>query len=158
MRTRIAIALACALAFPVWALTLAQVRTQADAYIDSIAAAARNRIITCLETQENCQTGWSCTTPCNTTAAAGSLCQTAQSDPGLLDQCGVATGESTFASRGITLPANAPVCFKLNVYSGPGGRGGNLCYRTQHAGTVYERCRGFGPQASRFSSEWTAVQ
>jgi hypothetical protein len=139
------------------ALTLAQTRTAADAYIDSIEDNARTRIQACLADREDCSTAWSCTALCNTTAGAGSICQNPQTDAGRLNQCGVATGTHTFADRGIALPAQAPVCFQLVTYEGPGGRGGSLCYRAQHSGTLYERCRGFGPQAASFTHAWEAV-
>jgi hypothetical protein len=154
---KLALILSLVLVTSASALTLTQTRTAADVYIDSIEDNARTRIQVCLADREDCSTAWSCTSPCNTTSGAGSICQNTQTDQGRLDPCGVATGTHTFASRGIALPSTAPVCFRLVTYEGPGGRGGALCYRAQHAGITYERCRGFGPQATNFSSNWAPL-
>lgn len=162
MRTKIVFVITLAVALQASAITIGQVQTVLDSWIDAREVAITNAINTCLANQEACYTGWSCASdiPCNTVTADSSACTNTLTDPGISDACGVPTGVATFASRGFTLPATAPICFKVNTYTrnGPSARGAQVCYRGRFNGVTYERCRGYGPQTSAFNSPWHVVQ
>jgi len=139
------------------AITLGQVQTQADNRIAVILPAVQNAMATCLASKDGCYTTWSAPTPCNTVTADSTMCTMAQTDPGMPDPCGVATGLQTFASYGITLPATDIFQYRINTYVGPGGRGVQVCVRAQFNGTTYERCIGNGVQAAAFTHPWQAI-
>ena len=157
------------LAIPAWAaLTLAQTEALVDSLIDGGQASINASINACLVTAEGCYTGWSCSTAnqCNVLASDSALCMSTQDDPG--DPMATLTGETTcsvtgapgttFASHGFPLPGTSQACYKANVYNGPGGKGVQLCYRVKYAGTIYQKCRGYGPQAAAFNVDWAAAQ
>jgi len=158
-------ALALALVpLPGSAITILQVRTQVQDRIAVIWPTIQTLLTTCLAQQEDCYTTWSIggagsvADLCNTVTADSVVCTMAQTDPGVSDQCGIATGSHTFASYGITLPANDIMAYKLNSYSGPGGRGAQICGRLKYNGTAYERCYAMGPQAAGFTdSAWRVI-
>jgi hypothetical protein len=151
-----------------WAAqTLASTQAALDAQIDAAQATIVGNINTCLASADGCNTGWSCSTAnyCANVDAGSSICLITQDDPGIrtatIDSnnttCTVQPGILTFASHAFSLTPTAAMCFKSNVYSGPGGRGVQLCYRYQYAGLYYEKCRGYGPQASSFNVAWHTV-
>lgn len=139
------------------AITLAQVQSQADTRLTAIWPNIQTAMATCLASSDGCYTTWSTASLCNTVTADSTMCQMAQTDPGLSDQCGVATGKQTFASYSLTLPANDIFQYRISSYVGPGGKGVQVCARAQFNGTTYERCIANGPQAAGFTHAWQAV-
>ncbi len=142
-------------------ITLNQAKAQADARIGAIWPTARDAITTCLNTRDDCYTTWSSgssTTLCNTAPADANDCQMVQVDNGAPDSCGRITGNYTFASYGITLPATDLLSYIMNAYSGPHGKGVQACFRIKYNGVIYEQCKAAGPQAGDFNSNWTAIQ
>ena len=157
------------LAIPAWAaLTVVQTEALVDSLIDGGQATIVASINACLATAEGCYTGWSCSTvnQCNVLPTDSALCYSTQDDPG--DPQATLTGEATcsvgpvpnttFVSHGLPLPGTSQACYKANVYNGPGGKGVQLCYRVKYNGTIYQKCRGYGPQSSAFNVDWFAVQ
>lgn len=139
------------------AITLGQVQTQADTRLAVIWPNIQTAMATCLASSDGCYTTWSAPTPCNTVTADSTMCSMNQTDAGMPDQCGVATGRQTFASYGITLPATDIFQYRISSYNGPGGKGAQVCARAQFNGTVYERCTANGPQAAAFTHAWQGV-
>jgi hypothetical protein len=146
------------------AITVLQVRAQVDARLDAIWPGIHDLMTTCLVGQEDCYTTWSIGGTgvvgdlCNTVTADSEVCTMAQTDPGVPDDCGVPIGSHTFASYGYTLTTPDIMAYKLNSYSGPGGRGAQICARLKFNGTAYERCHANGPQAAAFTFAWRAIQ
>jgi len=162
------------LAIPAWAaLTLAQTEALVDSLIDGGQATITANINACLATAEGCNTGWSCSTAnqCNILASDSALCYSTQDDPGTPQATMNADGATctvsakagtTFVSHGFPLPGTSQACYQANTYDGghndPSKRGVQLCYRIRYSGTIYQKCRGYGPQAAAFNVDWAAAQ
>lgn len=151
-------------AIPAPAITALQVTNAVQARFAIIWPQIQPLMQACLEAQEDCYTTWSiggtglATDLCNTVTADSAVCEMAQTDPGTPDGCGIATGSHTFANWGWSLPATDIMAYKLNSYSGPGGRGAQICARLRYNGVGYEKCFGMGPQAGAFTdSAWRAL-
>jgi hypothetical protein len=147
------------------AQTLAGAEANIDSQIDTAGPIINATITTCLASHDGCNTGWSCSLAnyCNNTDA-GTLCQITQDDPGILVSalnadytCSVVSSGHTFASIGATLTPTAAACYHSTTYRGPGGAGVQLCYAFKYATVYYEKCRGYGPQASAFNVAWHTV-
>ena len=155
--TAVLILVLLALPIPGSAITIVQVRTQVEARLAIIWPAIQTLMTTCLANQEDCYTTWSIGGTgwsgdlCNTVTADSSVCTMAQIDPGPPNSCGVASGTHTFASYGYTLTTPDIMAYKLNSYSGPGGRGSQICARLKYNGQAWEKCAAIGPQAATFT-------
>lgn len=156
-----------ALLLPVgsWAITIAQVQTAVQNRFSTLWPILEPFMNACLASQEDCYTTWSIggtgavADLCNTVTANPSTCTMAQTDLGVPNSCGIATGSHSFSSYGITLTSPDIMAYKINSYAGPGGRGAQVCARLKFNGNAYEKCFANGPQAAAFTdSVWRAVQ
>lgn len=147
------------------AITIGQVQTAVNNRFAVIWPVIEPLMNSCLANQEDCYTTWSIggtgalTDLCNTVTANPSVCTMTQTDLGVPDTCGVATGTHSFTSYGITLTNPDIMAYKLNSYAGPGGRGVQICARLKFNGNSYEKCFANGPQAAIFTDAvWRALQ
>lgn len=129
-----------------WAITAAQARAEAEAWVAARQDVILDRVIACISegTPSLCHTAFAASVTPNTAPADPALATVTLDDPGRLDVCGVPTGEGSFAAAGIAIPATAPVNAKLNVARGPGGWGAQLVIRVRYNGILYERGYGKG--------------
>jgi hypothetical protein len=147
------------------AITVAQVRAAVEARLAAIWPDIQDAMQACTLNQEDCYTTWSIggtgatADLCNTVTADASTCTMPQTDPGVSDTCGIATGTHKFADYSISLTNPDILAYKLNSYAGPGGRGSQICARLKFNGNAYERCYAIGPQAASFTdATWRVVQ
>ena len=127
------------------AITPAQAKAEAEAWVLSRQEAILDRVMTCItENPYLCHTAWAASTTPNTAPSDSALATVTLDDPGRLDVCGAPTGEGTFSAAGIAIPATAPINAKLNIAKGPGGWGAQLVIEVKYDGVLYQRAYGRG--------------
>ena len=144
-----------------WAISAAQARAEAEAWVAARQDVILDRVITCITEGDPslCHTAWAASVTPNTAPADSALATVTLDDPGrqVVTSCGTCfvPSDGTFAAAGIAIPATAPVNAKLNVARGPGGWGAQLVIRVRYDGVLYER--GYGKGIFN-GFDWRAVE
>ncbi len=129
------------------AITLAQAKSEAVAWVTARQTVILDRIIACIAegTPRLCHTAYAASTLPNTAPTDNVLATVTLDDPGrqvtgACSTCFLDVGK--FSQAGISIPATAPLNAKINIARSKAGWGAQLVVRIQYDGTLYER--GFG--------------